>query len=145
VFINEVLPAPTAVDWDGDGTANEIDEWIELVNIGDGKVKVSGWSVVSGEQVYVLPRGFELEPGGFLVLFRAGTGIDLDDSGGQIQLLDSKDRLQDGMSYPVLPADASYSRDKFGEWHSDWPPSPGHPNWPNEPELQALPHEPTVR
>jgi hypothetical protein len=145
VFINEVLPAPTAVDWDGDGTANEIDEWVELVNIGDGKVKVSGWSVVSGEQVYVLPRGFELEPGGFLVLFRAGTGIDLDDSGGQIQLLDSKDRLQDGMSYPVLPADASYSRDKFGEWHSDWPPSPGHPNWPNEPELQALPHEPTVR
>jgi hypothetical protein len=145
VLINEMLPAPSAVDWDGDGMANAIDEWIELVNIGNGKVKLSGWSIVSGGQVYVLPEDFELESGGFVVLFRARTGIELDDSGGQIQLLDSKDRLQDSVSYPALQIDASYSRDKFGEWHSDWPPSPGRPNWPVGPDLQKMPHEPTVR
>jgi hypothetical protein len=145
VLINEVLPAPSAVDWDGGGTANAIDEWIELVNISDDKVKLSGWSIVSGEQVYVLPRGFELGPGGLLVLFRIDTGIEFDDSGGHIQLLDPKDKIQDSVSYPALEADASYSRDKLGVWHSDWPPSPGRPNWPSGPDLQVLPHEPTIR
>ena len=30
VVINEVLPAPRAVDWDGDGKVNAADEWIEV-------------------------------------------------------------------------------------------------------------------
>lgn len=145
VLINELLPVPSAMDWDGDGTAGEIDEWIELVNIGDRAVKLGGWSIVGGERAYVLPEGFVLESGEFLVLFRTQTGFVLDDSGGKIQLLDRQAKVRDDASYPALQADASYSRDKLGVWHLDWPPSPGRPNSPDGPDLKPLPHEPTVR
>ncbi|MGC8880281.1 MAG: lamin tail domain-containing protein, partial [Anaerolineae bacterium] len=38
VFINEILPAPRQVDWNGDGTPDRKDEWIELHNPGETPV-----------------------------------------------------------------------------------------------------------
>ena len=130
VLINEILPTPAEVDWDGDGTADESDEWIELTNAGDETIQMGGWSIVSDGQAYILPKGTVLEPGGFLVLFRAQTGIKLADAGGQIQLLGPQGRVRDGIAYPQLETDGSYSRDAEGMWHVGWPPSPGQPNLP---------------
>ena len=42
VVLNEFLPSP-ASDWDGDGTANAEDEWIEFYNPSDAWIDLSGW------------------------------------------------------------------------------------------------------
>jgi hypothetical protein len=145
VLINELLPSPSMVDWDGDGIANESDEWIELVNAGDGVMKLGGWSIVSGGRAYVLPKDVVLASGGLLVLFQTQTGIELTDSGGLIQLLDRQEMLHDQSRYPGLSFDASYSRDKLGVWHADWTPSPGRSNSPDGSDWIAREHESTIR
>jgi hypothetical protein len=145
VLINEILPVSVAVDWDADDAANGQDEWIELVNADDDKVKLGGWSIVSGGQTYVLPNGIVLKRGEFLVLYQSQTGIELNDAGGQIQLLGPKGKVRASASYPALLPDASHSRDEHGGWHSDWPPSPWQLNSPNGLDMVPAQHEPMVR
>jgi hypothetical protein len=145
LMINEVLPMPAELDWDGDGAAGESDEWIELTNEGNRRIDLTGWSLASGDYVYALPPGTLLDPGAFLVLFKNQTGIGLDNAGGQVQLLGPKGKVRDSIIYPTLQPDGSYSRDETGTWHSDWPPSPGRPNQPAGPELILLMREPANR
>jgi hypothetical protein len=35
IYLNELLPDPDDIDWDGDGTVDSTDEWIELFNPGE--------------------------------------------------------------------------------------------------------------
>ena len=73
--LNEVLPAPSEIDWNGDGTANTNDEWIEVYNRGSAAIDLGGWLLddiaAGGSSPYVIPAGTVLQPGGFLVLFRS--------------------------------------------------------------------------
>ena len=92
VRLNEVLPAPRAVDWDRSGGANIRDEWIELTNGSGRSVNIGGWSLDVGRgrgRAYRIPRGTVLRPGAYLVLYRAQTGLTLDDASGQVRLLDA--------------------------------------------------------
>jgi len=136
VYLNEVLPAPAAVDWDEDGTADSLDEWIELYNAGTTAVDLGGWLLDDGVDdtvPYLIPEGTVLEPGAFVVFYRQETGIVLEDSGGEIRLLGSDGAVMDSVVFGALVADGSYSRDEAGDWHTDWPPSPGEPNLPSQP------------
>jgi hypothetical protein len=129
--LSEVLPAPQAVDWDGDGKADVNDEWIELVNAGTRPVNLGGWVIdlgPGGGPIYRIPRGTVLRAGAYLLLPRKTTGLALIDSGGQVRLLDARRQVTDSVTYPVLGPDASYSRDAAGVWHIEYPPSPGGPN-----------------
>jgi hypothetical protein len=130
LLLNEVLPAPGAVDWDGNGTADEQDEWIELYNSSTITVELAGWRLDNGVSSYLLPGETVLEPGALVVLYRQQTGLILDDRGGSVQLVGPRSEKADSVTYGPLSLDASYSRDEAGAWHSDWPPSPGHPNLP---------------
>jgi hypothetical protein len=133
IRLSEVLPAPRAVDWDRSGGANIRDEWIELTNGTGRSVNIGGWSLDVGRgrgRAYRIPRGALLRPGAHLVLYRMQTNLALEDANGQVRLLDAAGRLVDSVSYGMLPADRSISRDALGAWHTDWRPSPGGPNLP---------------
>ncbi len=133
VAINEVLPAPKAVDWDGDGKANAADEWIELLNTTRRPLDISGWRLETGRAggtVYRIPRGTVLRAGAILVLYQRQTRLTLEDTGGPVRLVDRSNKVVDSMRYGALSPDASYSRDPKDIWHSDWPPSPGSANLP---------------
>ena len=45
VRLNEILPRPDVIDWDGDGKADAYDEWIEVVNLGPGVADLAGWAL----------------------------------------------------------------------------------------------------
>jgi hypothetical protein len=130
---------PGVVDWDGDGVANEGDEWIELYNGSARAVSLAGYTLDldDGDQGYRFPRGTILRPGAFLVLFRRQTGLPLNDLGGQIRLLDARGRLVESVTYKLLTPDSSQSRDAIGRWHDDYPPSPGAVNLPVRPTSTA--------
>jgi hypothetical protein len=133
VVINEVLPVPRAVDWDGDGKANAADEWIELYNATGRPVDLSGWRLETRRgagAIYRVPRGTILRAGAILVLYQRQTRLKLDDAGGTVRLVDRGGKVADSVRYGALGSDASYSQDAKNVWHGDWPPSPGRPNVP---------------
>jgi hypothetical protein len=132
VRLNEILPVPEAVNWDGRGRVNVADEWIELYNLTNRAVDISQWTLeVPGRrttQTARLGRRVVIPAGGFLVLYGRDTRLTLDDAGGTVRLLDANGRLMDIVRYPALEGDQSYSRDDDGLWHDDWPPTPGEEN-----------------
>lgn len=132
VRINELLPVPGETDWDGNGVADELDEWIELYNAGTMAIDISGWSLQGGEgevASYPLPEGTALEPGAFLVLYWQQTGITLEDSGDSVRLI-APDRVVDEVTFGALAAGASYNRGETGAWYASPLPSPGQANVP---------------
>ncbi|MGH2541583.1 MAG: lamin tail domain-containing protein, partial [Ardenticatenaceae bacterium] len=134
LVINEYLPAPDNVDWDGDGTASVEDEWIELYNPGTGTVDLAGWQLddtaTGGSAPFTFPSGAQIEAGDFLLIFRQQSGIALDDDGDDVRLLRPDGTIQVYASYSHANDDASWARDINGVWHHDWSPTPGAPNVP---------------
>ncbi|MBC7234984.1 MAG: lamin tail domain-containing protein [Chloroflexi bacterium] len=133
VVINEVLPNPQVVDWNGDGWVTPDDQWIELYNRGIEAVNIGGWFLddgPAGSLPYHIPAGTVLRRGEFLVLYRRDTGVPLSELGGTVRLLDPGGHLVHQMWYPPLGPDASYSRGLENQWFGDWPPSPGRVNLP---------------
>ncbi len=135
VRLNEFLPRPAAVDWDGNGSVDAYDEWIELYSLADSVVDLGGWAlddIPGGSAPYVFPRGTLLAPGGFLVRHRSLTGVALNQDADTVRLLAPDGTAVDSISYSGPRPDASYSRavDGVGEWTETYPPSPGEPNRP---------------
>ena len=84
------MPDP-ASDWNGDGTATQDDEYIELFNAGPAPVDLGGWMLddvddsqsrvrsffaPDGSQPFVIPAGTVVDPGGFRVVFSQRNGRD---------------------------------------------------------------------
>jgi hypothetical protein len=144
VRFSEVLPAPLAVDWDGDGAAGARDEYIEIINASQRPMNVGGWTVDLGRASaasYRIPRGTSLRAGAYLLLPARRTGLALPDTGGTLRLLDQRGQLVEAITYGALPPDTSLSRDMAGAWHPDYPPSPGMANLPAgaAPALRSAP------
>ncbi|HHP7239674.1 DUF4397 domain-containing protein, partial [Longibacter sp.] len=121
--INEFLADPTTssggVDANGDGTINSDDDFVEILNISDSPVDVSGYELDDeaggGGDPYVFPAGTTLEPGEAAVIFRGGTptGIDgftdiglpaLNNGGDDIILRDGSGTVIQSLTYPTAGA-----------------------------------------
>jgi hypothetical protein len=138
--LSEFMPAPRWVDWDGDGTANYTDEWIELYNPSSEEIDLQGWQLDDraggGSRPYTFPAGSRLGAGTYGVCFQHQTGLALNNDGDDVRLLDPLGQEVDRFSYVLTEPDASYSRvgGCGGRWVRDQVPSPGQPN-PTPPAL----------
>ncbi|MEA3337558.1 MAG: lamin tail domain-containing protein, partial [Chloroflexota bacterium] len=145
IRLNEILASPRDVDWDGDGTASYLDEWVELFNAGDTIVDLGGWKVadgpppgaerVPGEQsrIYTFPSGAMLAPGDFLVLFRHESGLALNARDESVRLLHPDDTVADQFQYDRFSGyDDSWCRlpDGDGDWVLACNETPGAHNQP---------------
>ncbi len=139
VSLNEVLPAPAEIDWNGDGKAGAEDEWVELFNRGTAPIDLAGWALDDladgGSKPYVMPGGMNLAPGQFLVLFRSQTGLAFNNDADTVRLLGPDGVELDTFGYTHPRPDRSYSRsvDGAGAWTDAYPPSPGASNLPATP------------
>ncbi len=136
VVINEFLPHP-GTDWNGDGTANTGDEYIELINMGTESISLKNWKLDDGDggsSPYTLPN-VTLLPRQIAIFYQTETGISLSDGGDTVRLLKSDGRTSDIFTYPVVTAaDLTWCRlpDGTGVWAFACRPSPGRPNTPLE-------------
>ncbi|MBN1935315.1 MAG: lamin tail domain-containing protein [Anaerolineae bacterium] len=130
VHIDELLPVPLSIDWDGNGIANGQDEWIELYNAGTEAIDLSDWSLEASVYglAYAIPDGTMLGAGEFLVLYRAQSGLALNDGGDTVRLLDAAGAVIDSVTWDDIGPDASYGRTASGEWAITASPSPGAAN-----------------
>lgn len=94
VVISAVLPNPIGPEPD--------EEWIELKNLGNVPVDISGWKITDGEGWYTIPNGTVLKPGGTWRVYgrvfnptRSRDGLFLANSGDCVFLYDAAGALVD--------------------------------------------------
>jgi hypothetical protein len=132
VVLNEFLPHPRS-DWNGDGTVDTGDEYIEIINMGTASINVSKWKLDNGAgsaNSFTLPN-LTLLPRQIAVFYHADTGIGLSDVGSSVRLLKPDGRTADIYNYPfVTAADRTWCRlpDGNGGWGFVCQPTPGKPN-----------------
>ena len=131
VTLNEILPDPQSVDWDRDGQASFLDEWIELFNGADIPVSLDAWLIGDDAATYKMPAGTVIWPRGFFLLYRSQTRLSLGDWHDAITLTRSDGTEADHFTYDRGPgADRGFCRngDGVGPWTRDCEVTPGQPN-----------------
>ncbi|HID35483.1 MAG TPA: hypothetical protein EYP25_13135, partial [Anaerolineae bacterium] len=145
ITLNEFLPAPKAMDFNGDGEANLLDEYIELYNPNSFSVGLAGWALDDradgGSRPWKLPPDMVIPARGFLLFFRADTRIALNNEADSVRLLAPDGLEVDAFTYTDTAADTPWARveDGVGGWTMLYPPSPGGPNIPPTPTPTPLP------
>ena len=129
MVLNEILPRPDS-DWNGDGTVNNYDEFIEVENLGPGIVDLSNWKLDvmpnGGSSPFILPSR-KLNSNECVVFFGSTTHLLLEDSGDTVRLIDLRGVIEDAFTYPaVLQPDDSWCRthDGIGFWRDGCFPTP---------------------
>lgn len=133
VVVNEFLARPTR-DWNGDGSADNEDEWIELYNPRDTLVNLGGWkiddSVGESSSPYCIPQGCYLGSKEFLLYYRNETEVSLNDYGENVTLLNESDAVVDIYFYSSSDDDVAIGRypDGSENWENFLLPTPGMKN-----------------
>jgi hypothetical protein len=132
-IINEFLPRP-GFDWNGDGKVNTFDEFIEIKNIGNADISLSGWKLDDeanrGSSPYSLPA-VTLKVGERMVFYGLQTNILLGDGGDTVRLINPSGKIYDAYTYLIAKVeDKSTCRlpDGNGSWYEDCIPTPNLTN-----------------
>ncbi len=130
IVLNEVLPRP-GHDWNGDGVVNTNDEFIEIINRGNGAINLGNWKlqIVSDSSVFPFPN-FTLPAGERVAIFGSISHLHLSDGGDTLRLLKNNNQIADVLTYTVVKA-ADYSWCRFPEhgfWNTDCFPTPNEEN-----------------
>jgi len=122
IVINEFMASNTAAAQD---PQEEFDDWIELLNVSEEVVNLSGMylsDTATNLKKWKIPEGVTLDPGGFLIIWADEDGGDepglhanfrLSRNGEKILLVDSDDRgnsLVDEVTFSEQQADISFGR-----------------------------------
>jgi len=108
VYISELLPNPEGKD--------EEDEWIELCNISDEVINISGWQLddeEGGSSPFIFLEHSFIAPNNYLVFRRSVTKIALNNNNDQARLLYPTGEIADEVSYE--DAKTGYAAAKKGE------------------------------
>ncbi len=138
-IINEFLARP-GFDWNQDGRVDVFDEFIEIKNVGNVEVNLSGWKLDDaanlGSTMFTIPS-VTLKPGQHIVFYSLATNILLSDGGDTVRLLNASSVVIDSYTYNVakvedestcrLP-DITTNDFGFGEWYIDCTPTPNLAN-----------------
>ena len=131
VTLNELLPDPQRVDWDQNGVADFVDEWIELYNGSPAPAALGGWAILDDTKAYTLPLGLTIWPQSHLLLYRRETGLSLSDWRDRVTLARPDGSTADQFAYDRGPgADRSFCRstDGSGAWSTECKVTPGQAN-----------------
>src|SRR3989338_2557344 len=124
VLLNEIIPAPEGSD--------ETNEWIEIYNLNNFTVDISGWSLQDKEgsiTIYVFPKETKLQAYEYFILKRPETKITLNNDKDTLDLILPNKEIADSISYKNAPKNQSYNKiypvrnEVSNGAPSDWPTS----------------------
>ncbi len=122
IIISEVLASPIGSD---------DYEWIEIANLGESAVDISGWVLSDGSRSHTIPprnaSGYLLLPGEHTLFFHHQTGIALG-SNGELITLSSPDTEIDRLDVSATGEEISFGREADGSRGSFCVPTPRLPN-----------------
>ncbi|MBI1880460.1 MAG: lamin tail domain-containing protein [Chloroflexi bacterium] len=138
LVLNEILPAPRDWDWDGNGSADYQDEWIEVYNPTNRPIGLGGWQLVDGSSgaTYNIPLGAAIPAQGFAVFYHASILFSLNNDEETVSLIHPNGAVADTFNYGHSPGyDESYCRlpDGGAAWSDNCGPSPNAANWEKAP------------
>ncbi|MFC1598366.1 lamin tail domain-containing protein [Patescibacteria group bacterium] len=118
VLLNELLPNPSGLD--------STDEWIEIMNTGASKIYLGGWQLTDQSTYYTI--GDVSIASDERLLFEIGeTGVNLNNSGDTVYLVDPYDTIIHGTEYTNAKDGYSWARfDDDWEWTAEL--TPGEAN-----------------
>ncbi len=107
LYINEWLPNPVGNDASG--------EFIELYNSGAGVVSLGGYALGDGAKKTFSLAGYNIPPGGYLVLKHAQDKLSLKNTDGEVLLYGPDGRAVDRANFAgAAPEGKSFSRVDYG-------------------------------
>lgn len=99
---------------------NDEEEYIQLKNISAEPVNMSNWKVVYKDDAFNIPSSTFLSANDYLTFYKTITGFTLNNTGGELLLLNQENILIDEMEYGKADEDAVYVFDN-GEWKWELP------------------------
>lgn len=111
LIIEKFMPNPEGLDSEG--------EWIEILNSGEEKINMLGWSVddkEGGSRPYVFEDFLFLDPGGRYLLSREDSGLALNNNIDEVRLIAPDKSVVDLVAYNKVYEGQSYFRNEQGEW-----------------------------
>lgn len=130
VIMTEVLADPKS-DWNGDGSIDDGDEFVEFFNTGTQPVSLAGWVLQDKVEAYDGRGQFRfsakhvIPAGGYLVLWRDGGGPVINANDEAIFLRSPGFGMADEVGWgETMPPDRSVAR-VDGQWFWNTSPSPG--------------------
>lgn len=124
VMINEILPNPF-----GDQTSGE---WIELYNNSEQNVNLYGWGLEDLEgsiHRYTINYDLNIEPFGYIVIYRSESGITLNDDVDGVSLFwPDGTLLYTSAEFSKAQDDVAWARAPDGAWAWTTNPTPGEEN-----------------
>lgn len=124
IVINEFLPNPAGAD--------EGNEWIELKNLSDSIIDLSGWQIGNQDEKtkpFLIPENTFILPNGFLVFDGKNTKLALGNQKGAVKLLYLNGEVAEEVKYEI-PAKEGYSAARKSDGSFVWTknPTPGMNN-----------------
>ena len=98
IIFSELLPR----------AGNDEEEYIQLKNISAQPVNMSNWKVVYKNDIFEIPTSTFLSANDYLTFYKTITGFILNNSGGELLLLNQDNILIDEMEYGKADEDAVY-------------------------------------
>jgi hypothetical protein len=118
IYINEVWPEPQ----------DSSQEFVELINLGDNSVDLSGWTLADNARSYTI-ASFSLEPGEIRIFTKAETKLALNNFGQEtVRLTDPNGTVVAQIEYEDAPKNQSYNLSEDGEYFWSVVATPGKPN-----------------
>jgi len=129
IVINEILPINTQYGSDEDG---EFDDWIELHNLSNENIDISGYYLTDSKKEYTkwkFPVGTTIVKNGFLIVWADGdsthvsglhTNYKLSSDGENVVLLSPDLEVLDLVEYPATVLEQSYARVPNGTGKFKW-------------------------